>query len=235
MGAIRDLIRRYPVAAIAVVVAAAFGGWTIYQARQAQQPAHVLPPPTSIATLPAAPPGAAPVTPTGPARQAGVTAPVTPTSPSGAAAPGPGGTSPSTGGVTAPGLTAPGGATPTETSGEGRANPFEPLTGPPGSSPAPGGAPLPPVPSLPPAGSGGPGVAPAPVVPAAPVYRVVGFLWGDTAIAILEDGQDSYIVGPGDTVKPGVRVVAIDVRRELVRLDRDGTAVELMLPGRRSP
>jgi hypothetical protein len=61
-------------------------------------------------------------------------------------------------------------------------------------------------------------------------------MWSDTALAILEDGQRSYIVGPGDTVTPGTAVVAIDVRREVLRLDRGGTLVELKLVDvRRTP
>ena len=231
MGAIRSLIKRYPVAAIAVAVAVAgLGGWTFYQSQLAQEQ----PPPR--ATAPAiTPPIGTPVTPTrggaaAPVGPAGSAPAVTPTSPNvpasrpGAAAPG----QPGPGqGVTSPG-----------TAGEGRANPFEPLVAPPGSNPAPGAVTIPPVPPLAPTGAAGPGTGTAPPVspPPAYAYRVVGFLWGDAALAILEDGQGSYIVGPGDTVKPGVRVVAIDVRREIVRLDRDGTAVELTLPVvRRSP
>jgi len=97
--------------------------------------------------------------------------------------------------------------------------------------------PLPPVPPLAPATPGAPGPGAAPLTPPAPDYRLVGFLWGDTAVVILEDSQGSYIVGPGETVKPGIRVVSIDVRREVVRLDRNGTPVELTLLGavRRSP
>ena len=118
----------------------------------------------------------------------------------------------------------------------GRANPFLPLGSPQGSSAAPSGGPiLAPVPPLPPAGPAGPAQGVASGAPPAPAYRVVGFVWGDSALAILEDGQDSYIVAPGDTVKPGVRVVAIDDRRELMQLDRDGMPVQLMLPGRQSP
>ncbi len=195
MGAIRNLIRRYPAAAIAIVLAAAgFGGWTIYQQRQPAQP--------GIQAVP----GRA----------------VTPTSPSGAAAPGAGATT-----VTP---TSPLGATPPESTRTGRANPFEPLTGPsnPGTTPA-GGSTIPPVPPL------APSVAPG-AAPPVPLYRVAGFLWSDRTIAILEDGRGSYIVGPGDTVRPGVQVLAIDVRRELVRLDQEGIAVELALaPIRRSP
>ncbi len=211
MTAIRELVRRYPVAAIAVVVGiVGLGGWMLYQSRLShEQPNAVTPPIT--------PPIGTPVTPTAPAGSAPA---VTPTSPS------------------APAQTGPGqGGTPVVPGGEGRANPFQPLAGSPGSNPAPGGGvTLPPVPPLPATGPAGPGQGTVPPVPPAPEYRLVGFLWGDAAFVILEDGQGSYIVGPGDTVKPGVRVVAIDVRREVVRLDRDGTAVELTLPVvRRSP
>lgn len=225
MGAIRNLIRRYPVAAIAVVVAAAgFGGWTIYQSHPAQpQGAQVLPPPPARPGIPAVPPspGTA-VTPTAPL---GAAPGVTPTSP---LRPGPG-----SGGAT-PGQGGPTQSAASGTTGEGRANPFEPLAGSSGSNPAPGGGvTIPPVPPLPPTTPGGPA---QPAVPPAPEYRVVGFLWSDVAFAILEDGQSSYIVSPGDTVKPGIRVVSIDVRREIVRLSRDGTPVDLTLSGlRRSP
>ena len=213
MTALRELVRRYPVAAVAVIVGVVGGGgWMFYQTRQSQeQPRAVAPPIT--------PPIGTPVTPTAPA---GLPSAVTPTSPAGPARP-----------VTPTSPSAPGGTAPVG-GGEGRANPFQPLA-------TPGGAvTLPPVPPLPATGPAGPGQATGPLTPSAPPapeYRLVGLLWGDRAFVILEDGQGSYIVGPGDTVRPGVRVVAIDVRREAVRLDRDGTPIDLTLSVavRRSP
>ncbi|HEV2440262.1 MAG TPA: hypothetical protein VGX97_09390 [bacterium] len=228
MGAIQNLIRRYPVAAIAVVVAVAgVGGWTIYQSHQAQQQgAQVLPPPSGPGVPPIRPAPGTAVTPPAPS---GAARGVTPTSPGGPAS-GSGGATP---GQTGPsqGAAAPG------TTGEGRANPFEPLAGSSGSNPAPGGGvTIPPVPPLPPTAPGGPGQPAVPAAPPAPEYRVVGFVWSDVAFAILEDAQSSYIVSPGDTVKPGIRVISIDVRREIVRLNRDGTPVDLTLSGvRKSP
>jgi hypothetical protein len=210
MTPLRELIRRYPVAAIAAVVAAlVLGGWTVYQSRVPQQGASVPPPqpPRIAAPPPIAPPAGTAVTPTAPTGPAGSTV-VTPTF----------------------------GATPPETTGEGRPNPFEPLTGPPGPVPAPSGPAIPPVPPLQPGGPAGQGTAPqAPPAPPAPQYRLVGFVWGDTAFAILEDGRGTYIVGPGDTVTAGTKVVAIDVRREVVWLDRDGTSVALTFAGPARP
>ena len=206
MAALRELARRYPVAAIAIIIGVVGGGgWMLYQSRLSQQQPNAAAPPIP-------PPIGARVTPTAPAGSAPA---VTPTSPSAPAqtGPGQGGTAPVPG-------------------GEGRANPFQPLTSPPGSNPAPGGGvTLPPVPPLAPAAPG------AATVPPTPEYRLVGLLWGDRAFVILEDSLGSYIVGPGDTVKPGVRVVAIDVRREAVRLVRDGTPIDLTLSVavRRSP
>lgn len=228
MTALRALVRRYPVAAVAVIVGVVgLGGWMFYQSRQSQeQPRAVAPPIT--------PPIGTPVTPTA---AVGSPTAVTPTSPAGAARPVTptptvrgGAASPS-----APGQTGPGqGGAPPVPSGEGRANPFQPLATP------GGGVTLPPVPPLPATGPAGPGQATGPLTPSAPPapeYRLVGLLWGDRAFVILEDSQGSYIVGPGDTVRPGVRVVAIDVRREAVRLDRDGTPIDLTLSVavRRSP
>ncbi len=87
-----------------------------------------------------------------------------------------------------------------------------------------GGQPLPPVPPLAPgastAGPGGPG------------YRVAGIIRDAVALAIVEDGTRSYIVEPGDVLRPGVRVTAIDARRGVVRLMADGLPVELQLIGR---
>lgn len=220
MTALRALVQRYPVAAVVVIVGVVgLGGWMFYQSRQSpEQPRAVAPPIT--------PPIGTPVTPTAPA---GSPSAVTPTSPARTPRP-----------VTPASPSAPGGTAPV-TGGEGRANPFQPLATPGGPSPAPGGGvTLPPVPPLPATGPAGPGqatVPPTPSAPPAPEYRLVGLLWGDRAFVILEDSQGSYIVGPGDTVRPGVRVVAIDVRREAVRLDRDGTPIDLTLSVavRRSP
>lgn len=209
MGALRDLIRRYPVAAIAVVVAAAaLGGWSIYQSRLAQQavaPVSQAPPPK--ATAPSATPP-----------------PSTPTTPAGA-------------GATAPSAPSAGQASSPPRPAQGRPNPFQPLATPSGSTPAPSGAAIPPVPPLPPGGSSGQSGPAQAAAPAAPPYRLAGLVWNDAAaLAILEDGPQSYIVRPGDRVIPGTAVVAIDVRREVLRLARGGTLLELKLADvRRSP
>jgi len=52
-------------------------------------------------------------------------------------------------------------------------------------------------------------------------------------MAILEDGATSRIVESGDQLKPGVRIVAIDVGRGVVRIMQDGAPVELRLGGGR--
>lgn len=210
MGALRDLIRRYPVAAIAVVVAAAaLGGWSIYQLRLAQQavaPVSQAPPPKATAPS-ATPPPSTPTTPAG----AGATAPSAPSGPGQASSP--------------------------PQPAQGRPNPFQPLATPSGSTPAPSGAAIPPVPPLPPGGSSGQSGPAQAAAPAAPPYRLAGLVWNDAAaLAILEDGPQSYIVRPGDRVIPGTAVVAIDVRREVLRLARGGTLLELKLADvRRSP
>jgi hypothetical protein len=204
MAGLAALLKKYPVAAAAAVVALAFGGWTAYQSTTSRSEGpHVLPAAPPIPVSPAAPPAA----PSG-------SSAVSPTAPAGTAP----------GGGTAASTVTPTAAQP-ETMGEGRANPFEPLASPGGTTVPAGGAPpgLPPVPPL------APTEPPAPAAPPPPDYRVVGFLWAQTAYAILEDGEHSYIVGPGDVVTPGVRVVAIDVPHEVLHLTRDGTPVDLTL------
>ena len=101
----------------------------------------------------------------------------------------------------------------------GRPDPFSPLatTGVGG----PSSPPLPPVPPLAPGALPPGAVASAPGVPAPPgpgSFHLMGILSGPTALAILGDGAGSYIVQPGDTVTPGVRMVAIDMASRTVTL-----------------
>lgn len=73
----------------------------------------------------------------------------------------------------------------------------------------------------------------APVAgPSAPAYRLAGIagIIGDAVtLAIVEDGTGSHIVEKGDMLRPGVRVVAIDIERAVVELMQNGAAVELRL------
>lgn len=200
MTRLRDFVRRYPIASIAVIVAVVvLLGLAAYRTMLGASAAA---PPPQAATSPS--PEATPAPATTPPAASAVTPPpavsaVTPTKSA---------------------------VTPTSPPGAGRPNPFQPLISPQApSAPAGGGAPLPPVPPLAPGLPAAPASAtpPVPAAPPAPEFTLVGFLWGDRALAVLQDSQGSYIVAPGDIVRPGVRVVAIDVRREVVELDQHGT------------
>jgi hypothetical protein len=127
--------------------------------------------------------------------------------------------------------------------GVGRANPFDPLiaasaSGAPSStahtlrirgvagpsSPRRSGArtalPLPPVPPLDPTGP-----MPAPAVTAG--LRLVGFVTGPTVLAVIEDGRRSYLAAPGEMIRPGLRVAAVDTARQRVLLEWQGKPIEL--------
>jgi hypothetical protein len=132
--------------------------------------------------------------------------------------------------------------------GLGRENPFDPLAATaqnrsgasnpgnaPGTARASGNAvprpafrrpmlPLPPVPpldpgTLPPEGGGGP--------PATTGLRLVGFVTGRTVLAVIEDGGHSYLAAPGDLIRPGLRVAAVDAARQIVRLEWHGRPMVL--------
>lgn len=109
----------------------------------------------------------------------------------------------------------------------GRPDPFAPLVGGGSGSPARSSRDLPPVPPLLP-GTGDLPSAGTPGAPA-PVLRLAGIIAGHSVLAIVEDGRTSYIVGPGDALGPGARVVLIDVRRGSMTLEHDGAPEELTL------
>jgi len=59
--------------------------------------------------------------------------------------------------------------------------------------------------------------------------RVTGIMRNASALAIIEDAQGTHVVGAGDLVGPGVRVVAIDVGRGVVELTAHGVPVDVAL------
>jgi hypothetical protein len=130
---------------------------------------------------------------------------------------------PAAAGATATGVQAPTAEAPSPAaaSGGGRPDPFSPL-----ESVTPGAAAhpsLPPVPSLPP-GAGQDAAVPPPgpggndLAPAQARFHLVGIVNADTPVAILNDDAASYIVQPGDTVAPAVRLVAVDAEMRRVTL-----------------
>jgi len=228
---LREFIGKHRAAAVIVAVAAAaLAGWRIYAMLGAGAPAA----PRSV-VQPAAPPAPA-------AHLSGAAAPAAPGAPSSGASTG----SPAAGSTTAvaPGVRAPAapstapvasGAPPST----GRADPFAPLATPGGGSPASINPPLPPVPPLAP-GSFGPSASTGagsalPGLPGTPgthgQFQLTGIVLGPSAVAILNDGAGSYIVEPGDTVTPGVRVVAIDAQNQTVTLTSKDQSWQLRLEG----
>jgi hypothetical protein len=128
----------------------------------------------------------------------------------------------------------------------GRANPFEPLDAPAAparpSAAAPGAphAAIPALPPIPPLDPNSPVLdaaarvraVPPPAISAAPAaaaLRLVGFVKGQTALALIEEGGRSYLVAPRDLISPGLRVTAIDADRQVVRLDVHGAPVVLSI------
>lgn len=113
----------------------------------------------------------------------------------------------------------------------GRSDPFAPLVA------AGGFGGLPPLPSLPPVpalpvpegvGPGGPRTS-APSSP--PPLRLTGIIGDADALAIVADEKGSHIVGSGDEVGPGTRVVRVDAKRGVVEVRHDGVVTELTLRG----
>ncbi len=208
MDRIRELVRRYPIAAGALIAAlVAAGGWQAYQA--------VARPPQAAAPQAGAPPPAQ-----APGSQTAPRAPGT-SGASGAPKPGTPGSAAATGTSSAPGAgTAPGSSQAAE---EGRSNPFAPLVGQGGEA----GQPLPPVPPLAPGAPGGPPGAEN-AIPGTQ-FRLAGILAGAQPLAIIEDGKSSYIVATGDVFASGAEVVAIDVRRDRVQIKVNGTITTLTL------
>jgi hypothetical protein len=207
---LRELMKKYPLASAAVAGGLALLlGWQVYQEVGAPRTG-----PTAVApTAPARPsptPSVAP-TPGAPAAPG-----PTPAAPGPAAAPGGPQTPPAPPGPVT-GLQGP----------AGRVDPFAPLV----STEGGGGRPvLPPVPVL------GPGGVPLPGGPLSPSggeggLRLAGIIWDRGVIAIMADGRGSYIVGPGDEITPGLRVVRIDVARRVVQVQRSGGMQELTLQG----
>ena len=247
-------------AAIVAIALVAFAVWKVYTALSPRGPAatpSAIRPAASPA--PGAPPardgGAPGGGPTGDAalraagHLAGVAAPTLPgaqLSTGGAPA-----GSPSTGATAAGGqapvgrvatpaapATAPAASTPPPP-GTGRPDPFSPLAASGGSRPASTNPPLPPVPPLSPGALGPSGfTAPGSPLPGAPdlsgprgQFHLTGIVRGSVAVAILNDGAASYIVEPGDTVTPGVRVVAIDAGNHSVTLASKDQSWQLRLEG----
>jgi hypothetical protein len=94
---------------------------------------------------------------------------------------------------------------------------------------------LPPIPPLDPsaplpgdtAAGRGPAL-PTPRGPAAPSgLRLVGFVTGPAVLALIEDGGRSILAKPGDVIRPGLRVVAVDAERQTVRLEWQGAPLML--------
>ena len=251
MKRLRELILGHRVVAATVAAAAlALAGWELYAVVGQSGPA----PASSVtrhpdAVAPAAPDqsgttaGAA-AGPSGSAalraagHLAGVPAPTLPGAPSGASAAA--GTA-SAGGAPAGGQTS--ATQPATTSGAGqpasgssaapatgRPDPFSPLatTG----AGGPVNPPLPPVPPLAPGalppGAGASAFLP-PGTPGPATFHLMGIISGPSALAILADGGGSYIVQPGDTVRPGVRITAIDTANRTVTLASTGQSWQVPL------
>ncbi len=202
-----DFVKRYPAASAAVGGALVLlAGWQTYQgmASRSAPPPPIVAPPARTIPAPGAP--AAPATPGAPG--------------AGATAPAPGGPGETAGVPVTPG--GPGSIT----GPSGRPDPFIPLvtqgggTGPTFTDvPTTPGMPLP------------PGVSPAGLAGEAGL-RVAGIIWDHGALAILIDERGSYIVGPGDEITPGLKVLRIDIGRRSVDVQRSGGVEELTLQGR---
>ncbi len=202
-----NFVKRYPAASAAVGGALVLlGGWQYYQGMASRS--APTPPPTVTA------PGAR----TFP----GTTVPAPATAPG---APGATATAPAPG--VGPGTPVVPGGPGSITGPAGRPDPFIPLVG-------SGGGTGPIFTDVPPVGPGmplPPGVAPAGLAGEAGL-RVEGIIWDRGVLAILIDEQHSYIVGPGDEITPGLKVVRIDAARRLVQVQRSGGVEELTLQGR---
>ncbi len=199
---VQMVVRRYPIAAAAVVASGlAIGGWQVYRAVVATPPITA-PPAAPLAPQPATP-SKAPVSP-----RAGTPGPVPPR-------PGP---------ALGPAAQVPGAASGTQGAGSGQPDPFIPVLR--GAESGGAGRALPPVPPL------VPGIE-STAAPAGPVavLRLAGIVSGSTALAIVEDGKGSYVVGPGDVFGSGAQLVTIDVRRKAVRVKIEGTFADLTLRG----
>lgn len=195
---VRMLVRRYPIAAAAVVASGlTIGGWQVYRAAVTPPPITG-PPAAPLAPQPAAP-SKEPVSP-----RAGTPGPVQPRP--------------------APAAQVPGAASGTQGAGSGQPDPFIPVLR--GAQSGGAGRALPPVPPL------VPGIE-STAAPAGPVavLRLAGIVSGSTALAIVEDGKGSYVVGPGDVFGSGAQLVTIDVRRKAVRVKIEGTFADLTLQG----
>lgn len=201
MNRLTSLVRRYPIASVAVVVAvAALGVWQLTDESPSQTGGAVVTP------APVASPGTPSPSATGPAVATPAPAP-TP-----AAAPPPPPQAAGRADPFAPLIRAQVGGAPPPPS---TLPPPPPL--PPPLFPGPGASP------------GAPGAAPspAPVVRLSAGAQLIGVL-GDTGrVAIIKIGNEVFIVAQGELIQNKIRVELVDANAGLVVLIEDGERVEL--------
>ena len=227
MKRLRELASRQRTAvAIIAVAVAAFAVWKAYLVVSSS----VRPTPAA-AVRPASPAAGAAL------RAAGhLTGAAAPTLPDSSASSGAGGTDAAStdrnpsGRVTAPAASATAALASTPPPpNTGRPDPFSPLVTGGGSAPASPPS-LPPVPPLSPNAIAAPaGTQGQPN--SAGGFQLTGIIDGATAVAILNDGANSYIVERGDAVTSGVRITAIDAGNRSVTLASQNQSWQLRLGG----
>jgi hypothetical protein len=252
MTRLRQLVLKHRIAAGAIALAVAlFAVWKVYMAvgvgGTPSAPAAVRQP---ASPAPAASTGTTGTPPAGPAGGAALRAashltgaPLTtipgasPSAGAVAADGSPSGTTPAAPGASAGATPAktvsPDGATPPPP-GTGRPDPFVPLVS--SAAPSPAAPPLPPVPPLAPGALGPsaptlPGLGPSAQTNPGAQLRLTGIVYGESALAIINDGAASYIVAPGDTVASGLRLTAIDAANGTVTLASNKQSLQLSLGG----
>lgn len=202
MNRLTSLVRRYPVASIAVVVAVAGVGFLLLTGRP-QPPtggAVVTPAPVASPVVPAPVSPGPPVATPAPVPTAAAAAPPSPAQAAGRADP----------------------FSPLVKAQVGGAPPAQPVTLPP---PPPLPPPLFPGPGASPGQPGAPG--PAPVARLSSGAQLIGVL-GDTGrVAIIKIGNEVFIVAQGETIQARIRVELVDANAGLVILIEDGERVEL--------
>jgi hypothetical protein len=246
MRRLREFISEHrAAAAIVAAVLVAFAGWRAYVALSAGGPAATpagLRPPATPAPAETGTAGAPAAGPTGEAalraagHLTGTAAPALPGKPLSTGAASTGSAPTASGGSAPAGKPAAPSASSPAPAGTGRPDPFAPLATSGGGGPASANPPLPPVPPLSP-GALGPSASTQGGLPASGVlgpagrFQLAGIVNGEVAVAILNDSAGSYIVQPGDTVTPGVRVVAIDAANHSVTLTSETQSWQLRLGG----